>query len=46
VTIRSADLFDPRVDPAGRIADCLNVYERQRGTDELGAALARGLELA
>ena len=45
VTVRTADLFQRREDPAAHIADCLNEYERDRGFDDLAAALAAGLEL-
>ena len=45
VTVRTADLYQRREDPAAHIADRLNEYERDRGSDELGAALAHGLEL-
>ncbi|MDQ3629861.1 MAG: hypothetical protein M3417_01020 [Actinomycetota bacterium] len=45
VTVRTADLFERRDDPAAHIADRLNEYERDRGFEELAAALADGLEL-
>jgi len=45
VTVHTADLFNRSVDPAAHIADRLNECERERGFDELAAALADGLKL-
>jgi hypothetical protein len=45
VTVRTADLFNRSVEPSAHIADRLNDCERERGFDELAAALADGLEL-
>ena len=45
VTVRTADLFNRSVEPSAHIADRLNDHERERGFDELAAALADGLEL-
>jgi hypothetical protein len=46
VVVPTAELFNRTVDPAGHIADRLNDYERDRGSDALAAALAEGLTLA
>lgn len=45
VTVHTADLFNRSVEPTAHVADRLNDCERERGFDELAAALADGLEL-
>ncbi|CAN5255895.1 hypothetical protein BH20ACT16_BH20ACT16_16090 [soil metagenome] len=45
VLIPTADMYKRLDDPASHIAERLNAYENDHGSDELSARLAKGLKL-